>query len=300
MSQTTEVGNQKLPFASYDTVVYFGGGTSLFTILYIYFPLNLEVLPKNPTTFGEYGIFFLLAIGCVFLVYAIGHALAFASSTLVEGLAHRTYGYPSLIYEHVVNSRSTPPRQSARRYFFQNTWGGFSKGAWVTSVIRFVFGLPIFIASLVTARVNFVGYFLPKIPEGATKLYADKLVDRDLHKYIDPFTQNWFKIIEHYVIANVPDTWRRMYNYMMIYGLLRSSTLLLLVAFWLEVNQIIVTKFDFYIFPTPSYIGIRPRDGMFGTLIFLAVCASTTYFCFVKFSRRYFEEALLGFSLKEA
>lgn len=96
-------GGQKLPFASYDLVVYLGGGASIFAIVLCYF--NVSIINSfSPITSIGYFISAVAAIGALFVIYVIGHSISFVSSLLVEGMTYSTFGYPSRSYTELGKS----------------------------------------------------------------------------------------------------------------------------------------------------------------------------------------------------
>lgn len=82
-----------------------------------------------------------------------------------------------------------------------------------------------------------------------------------------------------------------MYNYLVISGFMRSLSFLLLASMWAEVFHLLLSMLSG---TSKLHIGKEWTDWLFYgvTLIVGYVCALTAY---LKFYRRYVEEAVMGF-----
>lgn len=297
----SSVGNQRLPFATYDLVVYLGGGASLFALFMCYFDVSVRVSSENDNYASIIGII-IATVGSLFVVYVIGHSLAFVASMFVEGLAYSTFGYPSKVYQRISSlppdeNGFVPTRQEMRKIFLQNSMKSFSSSKSIF-LIRALALLPVAISGISIVILGFVGFATPKLPRGLPELLSAKIRKSSLSSTISKCGPDYFKIIEHHAVANNPSTFARMYNYLTIYGLLRSGVVILTGAFWMEINQIYITKFSLPTIQLPSYLVMHQRNGSFGLLMVITFAIAATYFCYIKFNRRYFEEAMLGFCLK--
>lgn len=108
----------------------------------------------------------------------------------------------------------------------------------------------------------------------------------------DDKEENWFLFVHYYVINNHPSALFRIYNYVTIYGFLRNMCFIFCLIFWFFIIDTFVSV-DHLVFY--SFIDFRVESKNFLPLALTIIIASVLYMAFIKFYRRYSEEALMAF-----
>ena len=284
--------NAKVPFASYDIAVYFGVGIIVLPFL-IYVIDAIEVIKQNSSIFDDSGLSFtfntFVIVFGLFSAYSIGHIIALLSSYIVEKFIHYWLGYPSDVWKKFA------PGEDAE--YFNHVKAHIKDRASLPLIIGLVIlYLPIIVPIIFIYLFKLFGFYRPKLPiELASKLELKlkSTLDDFVFKNDDGVETKifWMKIVEHEVANNNPMGYARLYNYLVIFGVLRSLALVFLIVSW------------FFILPPISDwkgagIGNLEFDSyrlqMF--LIFSAV-TTLTFIGFSKFNRRFFEEAVYAFTL---
>jgi hypothetical protein len=99
--------------------------------------------------------------------------------------------------------------------------------------------------------------------------------------------KEWFRLINHYVYCNDDRVAEKQYNYVTIYGFCRNMSFATNIVFFLYFFN------WFSLFPDP-YIGTANIPFELG---FNAVLSVILMLSFLKFFRRFSEEALLAFAV---
>ncbi|RYZ78538.1 MAG: hypothetical protein EOP06_28855 [Proteobacteria bacterium] len=105
----------------------------------------------------------------------------------------------------------------------------------------------------------------------------------------------WFKPLEAVVINNNPGATARMYNYLVISGLFRSVCTIFLASLWFE-----------FIYLFSKLLGLNPPEGLlmlgnksvlfqFLSYASLSLVYIFSLFSYLKFQRRYVEDAIFAF-----
>ncbi len=294
----------KAPFANYDLVVYLGGG--LFTVLilwrYIGKPLGIfdfsDVMAKGAHSWVTDVIYLILLGVCS---YVLGHLISYQSSFFIEGFLQRTLGK----FSEVVEATTVPPQERAgklRAAIRQNIKANFRFTFRVPRVgirlpkvpLLFVVHLPVlpwYSAVTVFGMFNFVDTRLPA-------RMLDKMKERmqqDFAEFGYQPSGQWFRWIEYYTAYNRSVSSSSMYNYLVIFGLMRSLSYIFLICIWLEIANLIVSPY------LPKYQLSHGPGGLIGTglyfvVIYVAYITTITSYC--KFFRRYIEEAAMGYLLE--
>lgn len=283
------------PFANYDVVVYFGCG--LFAL-----PFALHYVPAPK--FGaflklglETGVEFAdAAVGTLFLlfsVYIIGHALAFCSSLFIEKTVDLLLGKMSsaclLAKDRKANDNSTESIQKWIKDRWSKAW---HKGSRSRSLIRLIVLFPVIPSFAVTYGIKWFGYFASRIPPEVFKKIERRLKNLDLAA--PSIDREWYKAAEHVVINNDPAAIPRMYNYLVISGLFRSLSFLFVACAWMELTRLFGSFWlEAFFTVDRSELQIVLRLAIFNGLFAFSIAS------YVKFARRYAEEMLFAFALRQ-
>jgi hypothetical protein len=109
----------------------------------------------------------------------------------------------------------------------------------------------------------------------------------------------WYKEIEHYVINRYSVALSRMYNYLVISGIFRSLSAIFLACIWMELYYLV-----HFLITDHYHVKVLASDVRFGAERIFAFVALYTIYGFsvssyMKFQRRYAEEALFAFLLTD-
>lgn len=283
---------KQLPFANYDLAVYFGIGIlSLpFAKTYVAQPLGLQ-FPGSALEFRSPFVDSAIeALVALFAGYAIGHVIAFLSSYFVEGFIHKWLRYPSDVWLSICKS----PRQRQGRVIYTNI---ASVKLTRASVVSAIFHIPLYPWYAVVHATGFFGFYTPKaLPEllvhikrRMSELGFDVAINHGSY---------WAKILEHYVANNCPQGYARLYNYLVIFGVLRSLSLLAILYTWVALLKLVIqgshdASGKIVALSWSSEIGWTPLASYF----VLSLFSTFTVMGFAKFNRRFFEEAVYAFVL---
>lgn len=281
----------KLPFASYDLVVYFGMGVCslVFANRYILSTFN----NKFPPIFNGFSDPLLnttiSVVALAFGAYIIGHGIAILGSILIEQFVYRSMGFPSsvmvdaAIQKPIKGNRFKSYLKTRIKYSYHEDlhWADFG---------RLVVHLPVLPLYFLMYVTGFHGFYESKLNRALIIR-----VQQRLEHHFD-FSEDvirgsrWFKIVEYSCANDHSTAMSKMYNYLMIYGLFRSAALLILAAIW----------FELYFWVTQGGLGFLDQAGHGHTtfrILLLYGAFGVTFIGFCKFSRRYTEEAVQAFSL---
>lgn len=295
----------KAPFANYDIVVYLGGG--LFSLLvawrYIAEPFDIFDLSSLRVAADEsWASQLILIVLLGVLSYVVGHLVSYLSSHFIEGFITRTIGSFSSVVQLATQNRDKFNADLVGQ-IDANRKKNF---AWS----RHLFNVPLTKISVKWKRGALVALFhVPMVPWYAavrwlrlfncldTRLPARMFpaLDKKLNKYFESVTtggeKQWFRWVEYCTHFNTSVASAGMYNYLVISGLMRSLSFLLLAAIWAEIFHLLLW---WWAGAPKLHVGKEWTDWFVygGVLIIGYVCALTAY---LKFYRRYVEEAVMGF-----
>lgn len=285
----------KPPFQNYDVVVYFGCG--LFSLPFIHHYAIKPLSLRFPHFDFGIGIPFadtaVSTLSLLFTVYLIGHMIAYASSALIEKSIDKALGKVSssvLICHLIPRSRR---EHAIQLWVAKRIAEAFRKGRRVLSAIRVMFLLPVLPGILISYWTSYLGYFRSRIPKDIFEAIRHKC---KLNKYgrISLRTQ-WYKAIEHDIINNHSNATARMYNYLVISGTFRSLSFLFAMAAWAECYYLIHTILDGHMLVDTIMADHKSRLSSAINLVGYNVLFSFSVMAYLKFSRRYVEEALFAF-----
>lgn len=297
---TTEVLKDlaKPPFANYDIVVYFGCG--LFAIPFI---RHYYILPLG-LSFPEFrfgiGIQFtdaLISTLCLlFSVYVVGHIIAYTGSQIIERTMDTFFGKTSTV---VLISSMTEPEtrnEAIRAHVFNRAKKAFSRHSWLASSARTLTHLPMMPLYAVVFISGIFGYYHSRIPQSIMDAARIKMGDIGIHGARISLNAPWFKVVEHYVTNNFPVASARMYNYLVISGIFRSISTILLFSIWMEVFYLIC-MIRYGSAPSGIVSDSMSLQARVASYALLSTVFIFSLFSYLKFQRRYVEEAIFAFVL---
>ncbi|MEM6475554.1 MAG: hypothetical protein AAF687_05250 [Pseudomonadota bacterium] len=291
-------GFVKPPFANYDVVVYFGGGLFLVPFIYRYILEPLEMRPPNfSVPMGqEFLTSAVSTLTTLFVVYVIGHMLAYISSQFIEKFVDRVFGKVSTAIFVSAKTSASMRDTFIRAVIYDRLSKIRSDKAISATVIRFLFHVPALPIYLAIFSLGMFGYYDTRIPHSTIQAASRKLrANPNINELIRLRTK-WYKPLEYYVINRCPDAVHRMYNYLVISGLFRTLSLIFLVAMWAQAYFMLYYAVggDWLVKPL---MGTTGASYLMGLVEFsLLSCAYTfSLFSYLKFQRRYAEEAIFAF-----
>lgn len=275
----------------YDIAVYLpGGAVSLLGIQLVAERLNFigSDLLKG---LSEGSAIEQVILGIVWLSasYLLGHVAAFISSYLIEKFVHYSLGYPSDIWLKSEQTLSSGhPRKAIFRKIFQRNLDSYPK-YWVPRLIKLA-QLPAVAPLLALKFAHPFGFYNHKLPYGILRDLTKRFGELGLNVPVEEGSR-WEKIVEHYIANNCPPAYSRMYNYLVIYGVLRMSAFIILAYLWFWIAK------DVYLKVCSS--DILGSISLEATLVYIATSCLyvLSVMAFAKFNRRYFEETVLAFLL---
>jgi hypothetical protein len=289
----------KPPFANYDIVVYFGCG--LFSLPFIKHYIMEPFGLRFPVFAFDIGVPFagalIATLSLLFTVYILGHIIAYVSSQLIEKAVETAFaGKTSTVL--LATSKATD--QTRKRVMRERLKVG-CRAAWtpyarVAASVRLIANLPAFLVYLPIYAMGIFGFYSTRIPPRLLDAAARQLESLGLGISVSD-DGGWFKVLEGAVINNHPIATARMYNYLVISGLFRSIALIFLGSLGMELVHLLLWKVGGW-----PHIGFFLSDSgdfvrwIIGYLVLSAVYAFSL-FSFLKFQRRYVEEAIFAFVL---
>jgi hypothetical protein len=108
---------------------------------------------------------------------------------------------------------------------------------------------------------------------------------------------SWYKTLEYDVINNNPAATGRMYNYLVIAGLFRALSVLFLSCIWMEIYYLAhwLVDGEFLLKPLMSDSAALGTHGFSFTILY--VVYGIAFSSYMKFQRRYAEEAIFAYVL---
>lgn len=287
------------PFANYDVVVYFGCGLFSLPLIdhYVFKPTGF----RFPTYQLNIGIpladIAVSTLSLLFSVYLLGHIISYASSLLTEKSIESFFGKVSSAIMISAISDSYEKKEIISSFIWRNFKEYFKKKNIKTSILRMLFLIPVIPVFIIINWIGDFDYYKSRIsPESFEKI---RRKGRNLGLVNISLYSHWYKDIEHYVINRYPVALNRMYNYLVISGIFRSLSIIFLASIWMEAYFLI-----HYAFTGHYHITILSSDKTFGierlfSIITLYVIYAFSVSSYMKFQRRYAEEALFAFLLTD-
>jgi hypothetical protein len=261
------------PFSLYDFLGYFiPGALFLYLITIIDLSENKEVnfiyFVKNNNAFEIDKLLFLSIIS-----YAIGHLINFISSITIEKYAIWRYGYPS---KFLLGFESDEYWKS------NNTTGNLLRVVlpiiiFPITILDYLIGNCLNLKDLYTRKLD--PFLIAVIKEKGMilvkKLFKNK--DKEIKNFkLRDF--DFFRIFAHYTFENSKNHQTKLVNYVVLYGFLRTLTLITVTLLWYLIYSIV--------FQNNKNISIN-------ILISTALVSYLFFMAFMKFYRRYTLEGLM-------
>lgn len=273
--------NQKQnPFSLYDFLGYFTPGALL---LYMTLLAWGHVRSDSPAigmilrylSFDRPELY----IPFVIASYVAGHFISFISSITIEKYAVWQFGYPSKYllgikhdgYLHV-------NEQKALRAFIRIL-------VWLLiapiSLLDFFLGKILGMRDLYTKGLD--SLLAAALQRKTSYIITKEAGIKDPGSHGSPKDHDFFRYVYHYAIEHSPNHFQKMQNYVALYGLLRTITLILVIFFWVLVWHAHNTLFSV---AASAWL-------LWGT----AIVAYFFFMAFVKFYRRFSLEALMAMAV---
>lgn len=264
------------PFSFYDFLGYFTPGAILLYLAAYFSGIIWPQAPSFHEIAAQAGLEKAEAyVPFVLFAYAIGHILSFVSSVTVERYSVWAMGYPS-------------------KYLLGVPYKGYfhsEKHPILRAVIRssvFLLILPVSMLDLFLGRLLGMRDIYAKplddlliriIREKVYHLITAKGWIADPAQHGKASNSDFFRFAYHYAVENAPHHLPKMQNYVALFGFLRNTTLILVVAFW------------------PTAYAVLKGLVAWPALLILAGTSYLCFMAFVKFYRRFCLEALMAIAV---
>jgi hypothetical protein len=284
------------PFANYDIVVYFGCGLFSLPLIhhYIVEPAGLR-FPRFQLQIGiQFADAAVSTLSLLFAVYILGHMIAYAGSVTIEKTIDLSFGKISSAI--IISSIVAQDRQeeTVQGWMARRVQEAFAPGQRTASALRYLFLIPAIPVLFLMFVLHWFSYFRTRVPPRVFAQVRKEALRRGYGRV--GLHTKWYKAVEHDVINNNPVATARMYNYLVIYGLFRSLAFLFIMCGWAELYYLLHGSVDgdWLVKPIMS----ERAGGAVLSLLALSLYNVIFSFClvsYIKFSRRYVEEALFAF-----
>lgn len=285
-------------FANYDIVVYFGCGLFSLPAINRYYIVGFGFShPKfeafTPIPWVNQGI---SALCFLFGIYVLGHAIAYLASQFIEKFLEIFFGKTSTAVLWTSLSRSRTRNSRVRDLIKFRLAKSFSRDRWIATIIRLaphIFMIPAYVAIY---YIGAFGFISSRISSEVIARCRQKLADRGMGDIYIAANKPWYKPIEQWVINNNPLAVPRMYNYLVISGLFRSLSFIVLVVFSFEFVMFVHWILTAHTHVAVFLSGSRDVASFINALIVLAGFFAICIFSYAKFQRRYIEETIFAFA----
>lgn len=285
------------PFANYDLVVYFGCGLFALPFLqhYVLEPLAVPIPSIAFTGGGNFTTTLVATLTILMFVYIIGHGVAYLGSQLIEKTADAFLGKTSSIVLLSSKTNANNRNLIIRGHILKKFGTAVSRRSWFSSLVRGAFHLPVLLPYFALGALGVFGFYSSRVPR-----YVVATATKNLQGYIPEarvsLGSSWFKTLEGVILNNNAPAAARMYNYLIISGLFRSTSLILLSAIWMELYYTahnFMTGHDHI----PEWSTHGPIHPSILTISALVIFYFFSLFSYLKFQRRYVEEAIFALAL---
>ncbi len=261
----------------------------------------------------------------VSIAYFMGHIISYISSMTIERYVHRSFGYPSTVFLRTCGHTDILPADETKELkkvhendVFSNKF--LSNGSKISGIILLLVMLPLWPGMELIKRYGKFSFYRSNIDAGLLPLIKIKFQSLGTGIAISHNTK-WPKIIEHFVANNCPLGYARLYNYLVIYGALRSMALIMLIFTWMfildkartlyyrvalsvdGVPQISIAGKNFKTaIENNESLTRAPFDSILLALlhfVIIIIISSFVLMAFCKFNRRFFEESIFAFLFDE-
>lgn len=275
----------KLPFTTYDIIGYLTPGIFSIWLTSYLFP-NINSTERITSFFHEADAIpeqVIVSLSCLAIFYTIGHIISLVSSLLIERFLLFYFGYPSkfFVLENKINNATV---RNIVKHNIQKNWR--TPNFFFTTIMLF----PIFPYLIICYIIGAHGYYVKRLDRSAADILISrfkKITRKNIQRNIEENDANWFRVVEYTVYRENPLSTSKMYNYVVMYGFLRSICLILITVTWYCLIKAIF-----------MIVTVYPADWNLASLYECLIFSLITFFVFVgfaKFFRRYSEEAIWAF-----
>lgn len=285
---------ERNPFSLYDFMGYLFPGCLFIVVMTYLYRLDFDIYRiadlNNLYMMTEKEFNWEKSVLLIILGYTVGHCLAYISSLSIETLfTIKVFGYPS---NYLLTDNTISLKQRFLDYFSSESKSMHLKiiEIIVKIIVKFFNLLLIFPITIGVFGIghllginSFIVRPLDRYLQNTLKNKEYKLADRlqITHPDVNE-TCDYHRIVMHYVYLNMPESQRKIDNYLALYGFLRS--LCFIMCFFFGVISILAVR----------TIGDAPVDyGIVTLLVYLFLLAYILFLGFIKFYRRFTLENLM-------
>lgn len=286
----------KPPFANYDIVVYFGCG--LFSLPFIMHYMGRIRLKSTSFNFDVQPAFvstLVTTLTVLFSVYILGHIIAYIGSQLIEKLMDSFFGKASTIILLGSKVKHDELNGMIRGQLEKGVKKNFTRTTWLSGLVRCVSHIPAAPSYAAMFIFGVFGFYRTRVSDSVIAAADVKIrAISPNHVGITPDAK-WFKALEAIVMNNNPGASARMYNYLVISGLFRSVCTILLAYMWFELAYF---SSKLYGLDAPEgllMVGNNNLEFQFLSYASISIVYMFSLFSYLKFQRRYVEDAIFAF-----
>jgi hypothetical protein len=301
MAQTEVIKSLvKPPFATYDIVVYFGGGLFAMPFLnhYMVEPFGLKLPTFKLETDIPFAGPFVSTLALLFAVYILGHMIAYAGSQLIEKIAETFFGKTSDAVQATSGARFGERDPRMRKQIRTRT-AEMWKNARLITIVRALTHFPIWPVYWLLYRIGAFGFYGSRVPPHVFDAVTANMTKIGLPEAAPRPGHAWFKTLEAYVMNNLDAATARMYNYLVISGLFRSIALIFLAAIWAEVFYLFSRVFTGRVHISFIMTNSQSWRAELVGLGLLYIVFGFAIWSYLKFQRRYVEDAIFAFGVAQ-
>ena len=299
--QGANVRVERMPFTVYDIIGYLAPG--LLTLVFILaLPPPLEAFSFLPSYtelrdgIGAYGATEKIIFAVILLIfsYLIGHLISFLSSITIERFLVIWEGYPSAwAFRNYLKANWFELAYTSQKKITEDS-GQAENNSLLSSIreaqsftsftLLHVFLLPLTVGFIASAVIGARRSVIKPLPDSIiidALFHTDQIGAPIKSKTIGTANVgDWFKWANAYVINTNNIAFLRMYNYLTLYGFMRSTVFVFNLVSW----NVIITHLN----TTPSPEAVV-QDGL---VISCVAITTISFLSYIKFYRRYTEEAI--------
>ena len=223
--------------------------------------------------------------------------LAYAASFIIEKSVNIALGK---ISSAIVISTLVHPREQSstiKRWIARRVRGAFSRYSKFWLIFRILILTPSIPFIIISFWLDTFDYYKSRIPKAVFTQIKKRAREKNYGTI--GLRTKWYKIIEHDVINNNQLATQRMYNYLVISGIFRSIGFVFLLCSWAEFYYGIHKIIDHHEYTKAIMSDVTYN---YNHLLMYVIYNILFMFCttaYIKFSRRYVEEALFAFALTD-
>jgi len=264
------------PFSLYDFLGYFIPGATLIYLMLFFTNLDSSDYVWNfNNVFGSNDVEIQSYLFFIIISYALGHLINFLSSLLVERYGNWMYDYPSK-YLLKIHKEFSFKTITLKRI-------GIFISIFPVSILDLFFGQLLKFKNLYVHHLD--DFLIHSIKKKSSKILTDLIPEdetNEVPKRINDY--DFFRILHHYAFEHTKSHQFKMVNYVVLYGFLRSLTLICVLIFWYLLYL--------QIFQDNEHVS-------FYHYLITSICSYTFFMAFMKFYRRYTLEALMVIAIDE-